>query len=50
MVLLEKIFFHPGMAAQIEEWRALGMVGDGFDPEDILFTPRCQVNLIPQIC
>lgn len=39
MVLLEKIFFHPGMAAQIEEWRALGMVGDGFDPEDVLFTP-----------
>ncbi len=39
MALLEKILSHPGISAQLAEWRALGMVNDDFEPEDILFAP-----------
>ncbi len=28
--LLERLFAHPGMAAQVQEWRDLGMVGEDF--------------------
>jgi adenine-specific DNA-methyltransferase len=36
--LLERLFGHPGMAAQVQEWRDLGMVGEDFAPQQILVT------------
>ncbi len=30
MEVLERFFAHPGMAAQVQEWRDLGMVGEDF--------------------
>jgi adenine-specific DNA-methyltransferase len=36
--LLERLFAHPGMAAQVQEWRDLGMVGEDFTPEQVWVT------------
>jgi len=33
--VLERLFAHPGMAAQVQEWRDLGMVGEDFTPEQV---------------
>ena len=35
MEVLERIFAHPGMEAQVQEWRELGMVGEDFSPEQV---------------
>ena len=35
MEVLELIFAHPGMEAQVQEWRDLGMVGEDFSPEQV---------------
>jgi len=35
MEVLERIFGHPGMEAQVEEWRELGMVEEDFSPEQV---------------
>ncbi|HOU12778.1 MAG TPA: site-specific DNA-methyltransferase [Anaerolineae bacterium] len=32
--VLRRVLAHPGMTAQLGEWRELGMVGGGFTPED----------------
>ena len=39
--LLERVLAHPGMTAQVQEWRDLGMVGEGFRAEEIL-SPQCE--------
>lgn len=36
--VLERLFAHPGMAAQVQEWRDLGMVEEGFAPEQVWVT------------
>ncbi len=33
--VLERLLSHPGMKAQVQEWRELGMVGDDFSPEQV---------------
>jgi adenine-specific DNA-methyltransferase len=33
--LLEQLLHHPGMAAQVQEWRDLGMVDENFSPAQI---------------
>ncbi len=33
--VLERLFVHPGMEAQLQEWRDLGMVNASFSPEQI---------------
>ncbi|KGQ22363.2 DNA methylase [Thermus filiformis] len=38
MEVLERLLAHPGMAAQVEEWRELGMVGEDFTPEQVWVT------------
>ena len=38
MDVLESILAHPGMEAQLREWRELGMVGDDFTPEQVWVT------------
>ncbi len=35
MEVLERVLAHPGIEAQVQEWRELGMVGEGFSPEQI---------------
>ena len=35
MEVLERIYTHPGMQAQVQEWRELGMVGEDFSPEQV---------------
>jgi len=36
--VLERLFAHPGMEAQVQEWRDLGMVEEGFAPEQVWVT------------
>ncbi len=35
MEILERLLAHPGMVAQVQEWRDLGMVGEDFTPEQL---------------
>lgn len=36
--VLRRVLAHPGMAAQLAEWHALGMVGEDFRPEAVWYT------------
>ena len=38
MEILERLFAHPGMKAQVQEWRDLGMVGEDFTLEQAWVT------------
>ncbi|EDP74828.1 site-specific DNA-methyltransferase [Hydrogenivirga sp. 128-5-R1-1] len=33
--VLDRLLSHPGMEAQVQEWRELGMVGEDFSPEQV---------------
>jgi len=35
LAVLKRLFAHPGMAAQVQEWRDLGMLGEDFTPEQV---------------
>lgn len=35
MTVLERLLAHPGLEAQVQEWRALGMVGEDFTPKQV---------------
>lgn len=35
MAVLERLLSHPGIEAQLKEWKELGMVGEDFSPEKI---------------
>jgi len=37
--VLQRLLSHPGMEAQVQEWRNLGMVEEDFRPKDILVAP-----------
>jgi len=37
--ILERLWAHPNMEAQIQEWRELGMVSEDFTLEDLLLPP-----------
>jgi very-short-patch-repair endonuclease len=37
--ILERLWAHPNMEAQLQEWRELGMVGEDFTLEDLLIPP-----------
>jgi adenine specific DNA methylase Mod len=46
--LFQKILTHPGMTAQLDEWRTLGMVDAKFKPADILEKDLLGAPLYPQ--
>jgi very-short-patch-repair endonuclease len=39
MEMLERLWAHPNMEAQLQEWRELGMVSEDFTLEDLLLPP-----------
>jgi very-short-patch-repair endonuclease len=42
--MLERLWAHPNMEAQLQEWRELGMVSEDFTLEDLLLPPSAASN------
>ncbi len=42
--ILERLWAHPNMEAQLQEWRELGMVSEDFTLEDLLLPPSAASN------
>jgi very-short-patch-repair endonuclease len=44
MEMLERLWAHPNMETQLQEWRELGMVSEDFTLEDLLLPPSAASN------